>query len=733
VFLSGIVDPQGHAVALEYDSTYPTRIHRIVDATGLATVFHYDYSGQTYLVTSIEDPYGRDSTFAYASIAGKVRLQSTQDPFGIVSSFGYSQAGEVVDMTTPYGKTTFNLSAPAVNAGENLIRFVEATDPLGQTERIEYNISTTLTGIPSALETPQPSTSIVNFATTWNNYRNSFYWDKLRMKLAPGNYQKAHRYHWLHSDADTTTSILESEVPPLEGRIFYNYPGQTSGPNNQGTLAFPSTVARVVKDALGADQTQATKYEYNAQGNVTKKTDPAQRETLTEYATNGIDVVTIKQKTAASVWTTVSTFGYTGSPPPHRPSSVTDGAGQTTQYTYTSTAQVQTIVNPKGETTTFAYETSTSSPAYGRVLSITGDVPGGNRSFTYDGNGRVLTTTDSAGYTLTYAYDALDRVRTTTYPDASFEQFEYEDHSLVATRDREGRWTRQMYNPLMQRVVTQDPALRTTQLQWCRCGELRRLVDGNGNITEWERDERSRVKKEIHPNLSFDAYTYDFSGRLLTETDPMGRTATYQYTIDDRVSKKDYSDAATPDVTYTFDTYYPRVATRLDGAGTTAFAYHPDGATTLGAGQLSQVNGPFANDTEKHTYDELGRLKKLEIVSDATPPVASYSEEYTFDTRARVTNVQSNLGASAYTFVGQSGRPSTATYANGMQVLYDCFGATGDFLLKQIKNMSAGPTPSVISQFDDTYRQDRSIDTWTINQASGASTWSFGYDPRPTG
>jgi YD repeat-containing protein len=285
-----------------------------------------------------------------------------------------------------------------------------------------------------------------------------------------------------------------------------------------------------------------------------------------------------------------------------------------------------------------------------------------------------------------------------------------------------------MYNPLMQRVVTQDPALRTTQLQWCRCGELRRLVDGNGNITEWERDERSRVKKEIHPNGSFDAYTYDFSGRLLTETDPMGRTATYQYAIDDRVLKKDYSDTATPDVTYTFDTYYPRVATRVDGAGTTAFAYHPDGASTLGAGRLAQVNGPFANDTEKHTYDELGRLKKLEIVSDATPPVASYSEEYTFDTRARVTNVQSNLGASAYTFVGQSGRPSTATHANGMQVLYDYFGATGDFLLKQIKNMSAGPTPSVISQFDDTFRQDRSIDTWTINQASGASTWSFGYD-----
>ena len=40
---------------------------------------------------------------------------------------------------------------------------------------------------------------------------------------------------------------MESEVPPLEGRIFYNYPGQTQ-PSIQGTLASPSVVARVVKD-----------------------------------------------------------------------------------------------------------------------------------------------------------------------------------------------------------------------------------------------------------------------------------------------------------------------------------------------------------------------------------------------------------------------------------------------------------------------------------------------------
>lgn len=86
--------------------------------------------------------------------------------------------------------------------------------------------------------------------------------------------------------------------------------------------------------------------------------------------------------------------------------------------------------------------------------------------------------------------------------------------------------------------------------------------------------------------------------------------------------------------------------------------------------------------------------------------------------RARVTGVQNGLGTSTYTFVGQSGRVSTASFANGMQTLYDYFSATGDFMLKQIKNLSSGTTPTIISQFDYTYRQDRSIDTWKIDQGA---------------
>ena len=186
--------------------------------------------------------------------------------------------------------------------------------------------------------------------------------------------------------------------------------------------------------------------------------------------------------------------------PPHRPHTMTDGAGQVTSYTYSSTSgQLLTVTNPKDETITFSYQDDPESAGYRRLLSITGDVPGGDRAFTYDDFDRIRTISTVDGSTITLDYDDLDRVRTVTYPDSSYEQYEYADHSLIASRDRSGQWTRYAYSALMQRVVTRDPAGTTTQTQWCRCGRLKRLVDGAGNITEWARDEAGRPTSKSTP------------------------------------------------------------------------------------------------------------------------------------------------------------------------------------------------------------------------------------------
>lgn len=127
----------------------------------------------------------------------------------------------------------------------------------------------------------------------------------------------------------------------------------------------------------------------------------------------------MKQRTGTSgglpVWTTLQTYTYTPGDPAHRPSSATDGAGQTTAYTYTATGQVATIANPKGEVTTFTYETNPASAAFERVLSITARwKPRLHlrhlRAAPHEHGLRRLHSH------VRLRYD-LDRVRTTTYPD----------------------------------------------------------------------------------------------------------------------------------------------------------------------------------------------------------------------------------------------------------------------------------------------------------------------------
>src|SRR5262249_7192440 len=130
------------------------------------------------------------------------------------------------------------------------------------------------------------------------NFRNSFYWDKEAWARHPGDYTKAHLFHWLHDFIPRFTSgILESEKKPLENRVWYSYPGQSSSLFLEGsTHALPSKIARVLDDGT----TQLTQYEYNSLGKTTKSTDPSGREFSYVYHPNQIDLLEVRQTRGAS-------------------------------------------------------------------------------------------------------------------------------------------------------------------------------------------------------------------------------------------------------------------------------------------------------------------------------------------------------------------------------------------------------------------------------------------------
>jgi RHS repeat-associated protein len=713
VFMTHYLDPQGNGLTFSFDGS--VRLTQVTDAIGQVTTLHYE-GADPLKITKVTDPFGRAATFEYSG----GRLSRITDVIGITSSFNYGSGDFLTALTTPYGVTSFSMSQAPESPPSNAIRrTLEATDPMGGKERAEFY---QLAPYTTMNDTP-PEGMLTT--TQYFAMRNTYYWDKRAMALGPGDYTKAHIYHWLHPQDGTPIgmAVLESERSALEGRVFYNYPGQ-GDPWDEGTMARPSAIGRRLDDGTS----QIRRFEYNLLGKVIKAVDPRGRETRYTYGTNNtpdpvpatgtsIDLLKIEQKTGPTTYDTLASITYNTQ---HRPLTVIDAAGQTMTYTYNAAGQVLTMTTPpragitENRTTTYSYD------AQGYLLRIDGPVGGALTIYTYDGHGRVRTVSDADGYTRVHDYDALDRPTRVTYPDNTYEETTYERLDPVGHRDRLGRVSQTRYDPLRRPISMRDPLGRTITQQWCTCGSLDKLVDAKGNATTWTRDLLGRVEIEKRADDRTWEYLYEtMSGRLKQRKDGKLQLTNYEYFLDDTLKQVSYAAVAipTPTVSYSYDLVYEQLLTRTDGAGLTNYAYHPP--LTLGAGQLASVDGPLSGDTVTYTYDELGRL--------ATRGLAGFTSTLSYDSLGRLTTTASPLGPFAYAYDGPTSRPLALAYPNGQSTQYTYFPNSGDHRLQRIKHLAPGG--ATISQYDYTYTPVGNIATW-IQQVGAAApkSYTFGYD-----
>ena len=160
----------------------------------------------------------------------------------------------------------------------------------------------------------------------------------------------------------------------------------------------------------------------------------------------------------------------------------------------------------------------------------------------------------------------------------------------------------------------------------------------------------------------------------------------------------------TPEVSFSYEANYNRVATMTDGTGTTSYAYNPITATpALGAGRLASIDGPLTNDTITYQYEELGR-----VINQA---INGIGRGVIYDALGRVTNATNPLGSFGYQYVNQTARLSSINLPNGQQTLFDYLDNTGDQRLKQIWNKNS--SSATISKFDYEYNPEGQITKWT--------------------
>lgn len=739
-YLTTQKDPQGNALTLGYDASL--RLSTLTDAAGYVTNFSYTPAGDdgvqsdTTKVRAITDPFGRTASFRYTATG---QLRRITDPAGVVSEFQYAATGDFVEkLTTPYGATSFVWGdLPGINNEPG--RFIEATDANGDKERVESN---DYSDYPADGVDPYPAPESVDvngvaktFLPKNDNlfYRNTFHWDKLQMKAFPRNYAKATIYNW-KADNDTITDVLGSLKTPLEGRVWFNYPGQTSA-DGLGTSAQPAKSVRAVENHVGTPVWIMEQNEYDSTwGKPSKTIDPNGRETVFEYnndstvpgAVKGQDLTAIKIKRGAAYETIARYTDFVG----HQPQTAIDAAGQTSRMQYNAVGQVTSVTNAKSEVTTYAYYSAdiTGKKRKGRLSAIDGPLAGtaDTTTFDYDSAGNLASVTAPDGHTLAFLHDSLNRLTRTTFPDATYTETTYQALTPSSHRDRLGRMTSVVYNNLMQLESVTDPAGRVTKYTWCRCGDMRQLIDAMGRTTTWRHDENGRISAKIYPDGSTITYGYEpFAGRLRSVTDEKGQVKYHSYFIDGSLASIDYRSETneTPGVSYTYDADDGRLTSMKDGIGTTTYAYHPvTGTASPGAGQLASVDGPWNNDTIAYQYDELGRMR--------TRTINGVGETVTFDAGGRLTTAANALGTFTYAYDGVTSRLQTITHSGGLKTRFTYHPALKDFQLQRIENLkSDGVSP--ISVFNYTYDAAHRIQTWTQQEdasAATAKTWTFGHD-----
>lgn len=654
VFLTAIVDPHGNTVNLTYDAQ--NKLTTIVDAAGGVTEVFYELAQAPLLITRVTNPAGQSANFAFNADG---RLSSITDSGGLVSTFEYGSplsADFIRLMNTPYGATTFEYGEQTISSG-NVRRWLSVTDPLQQKERFEFyhqasGVAATAPVAPSG------------FTNNHLQYRNAFFWDKHAHEIGypPGasqpDYNKAAVSHFLHTSDGKTSTVLESTVANPDRRTWFKYAGQSNS-ITEGSSALPIEITRMLPD--GSAQTE--KRTYNAQGNPTLITDPVGRQLKFDYASNGIDVITISRKTSASAYTPVASFTYNAQ---HQPLTYTDAAGRTTTYTYNDKGQVTSVTNALNQVSNVHYG------ANGRLASIDNAFGRTSAAFDYDDAGNLVAQGDSEGRAVFHTYDGLNRRTRTEYQDGTTEEWGYDKLDLASYTNRAGVTTTYTYNANRELTLVEQPVsagvTRKYRYTYFPNGKLKTFTDPNNNVTTWERDLQGRVTKKIYADQKGYSQTYDVMGRLSTRTDALNQKVTWVYTKDDRVASIKVTGAtqSTPDTTFTWDSYYPRLQQMVDAIGTTTYDYVPPG--TNGALQLKCDSGAWANNAICNTYDELGRLSSRSIQSVDGTDISTWA----YDALGRVLQQSlAKLGVFDYEYLGDTDQVTRRTAPNGIVATFE--------------------------------------------------------------
>lgn len=447
-------------------------------------------------------------------------------------------------------------------------------------------------------------------------------------------------------------------------------------------------------------------FEYDANGNLTKRTDANGNTTQFTYdnlgnrltATNALNQTTtytyesnfnlIKSLTDPSGNTTIFTYDANGNLTQiDRPMgisesyayhangnllSTTDGNNNQTTYTYNANGYLTNVNYPIGSES-YTYDAignlTTITDANNNTLNFTYDDLnrpltvidhlGNTRILVYDANGNLLSDTDENSNQQQYGYDILNRLNQVTSPVATY-QYSYDPTgNLTQVLDGNLHTTNYEYNSQNQPTAEIDGEGNTTIYQYDNNGNLILRKDANGNVTEYTYDNLNRLIEKIY-NGNTEQFSYDVKGNMESASN---NDITINYVYDDlnRLIEKTYVEWGQT-LQYTYDGVGNRLSMTDPENGVTNYNYdelnrlssitNPTGSVTSfqydESGRLLQQNHGNGTKTT-YTYDSSDRLLSIKHLTSTNNIFKSFN--YTYDTkgnRLSMTDQDGNLNAYTY-------------------------------------------------------------------------------------
>ena len=342
------------------------------------------------------------------------------------------------------------------------------------------------------------------------------------------------------------------------------------------------------------------KYYFDADGNVTKVTEP--NGSTIELTYDGI----IHSDGKSIV------YNRDGS---GRITSIVSPTGKKVEYSYNADGDLTAVRDVLGDVTRFAYEdhylTKITDP---RGVNVSGNI--------YDDDGRLIKTIDSDGNEIVYDHDIDGRQEVVTDRNGNTTVFVYDDEgNILSQTDANGNTVRNSYDSNGNLDKTVDALGNVTDYGYSESGELLSLTDAEGHTVNNTYNSKGQLTSINAMGINTITVDYDSKGNLTSTTDALGNDIDYTY--DTKGQLTSVTDEIGTYMNMTYDSE-GNVISATNGAGTTSqFTYDADGNCTSKTLTYTGAEG-LKTVTEQYSYDAAGNLVKI-IDSEGNVTTTEYN------------------------------------------------------------------------------------------------------------